>query len=63
MKIICAIALFFCFFGLPELAVTCRAASVPTEYCGDGSVSDDELQNAEKDFFEGRINSADLGRI
>jgi|GEM_PF-6654770 hypothetical protein len=63
MKIIWAMTLSFCIFGPAGLKAVCQAASVPGYFLCDGSVSDDELQNAEKKFYEARVSSVDLGRI
>jgi len=63
MKIICILALLFCIFYLPGIASSSEKASIPGDTNGDRMVSAEELENAEKEFGEGKISSADLETI
>jgi len=63
MKIIWAMTLFFCVFGLAGLNAACQAKLGRRNFLCDGSLSEEELENAGKNSYEGLINSFDLGRI
>ncbi len=63
MKIIWVLALFFCIFNLAGQVAAYQEVSVPGDENGDRLISPQELQNAEKQFNDGKISTSELEMI